>query len=505
MVSASVNGDRLVVHFDEDLAAAPDLDNGAFTVHKTPEDGTEETAALSGAPVIAGATVTLTLDTAVVSTDGDVKVSYAKPASGSGNFLRDASGNAVADFTGQSVSNNTPAPGEAAAVSVWYVYFDQPTYTARRAGRARVTVHLNAPWKPERNEALTVYLSTIEHKGGASEGDYSGIPASVTFQPGQTAVPFTVRATNDNADDDGESITFGIGHRSYYDDRSGISTYGVAIDSGDPEDYEDVDSGRGPHTVTVRLEDNTGPKPVTVSFGAVAYKAVEGGDVALVEVRLSEAPGRRVLVPLTAAPAEGAGPGDYAFGEISLSPTVGDLLFLENDTSAIIDVVAVDDSDDDDGESVTLGFGELPAGVSAGSPAETEVYIEDNDGGQPALPQLTLRFGSADTRVAEVREGISFSLAATLDEAPEADVHIPLLVEYTGGATAADVRGLPATLTIEAGQRRANVILRMVDDADTDPGEGFKVTFGALPPGVAADARYDEAIFLMLTTTAIRR
>ena len=42
--------------------------------------------------------MTLTLAQAVVSTDTDVKVSYAKPATGSDNTLKDAAGNEVADL-----------------------------------------------------------------------------------------------------------------------------------------------------------------------------------------------------------------------------------------------------------------------------------------------------------------------------------------------------------------------------------------------------------------------
>ena len=490
-VSAAVNGELLIVHFDEDLAAAPDLDNGAFVVTKTPLEGTEETAALSGTPVLSGATLTLTLDAPLASTDGNVKLSYAKPDSGSGNFLRDASGNAVADFSDLSVSNNTPGPGEAAAVSVWYVYFDQVEYAAVEGGAgARVTVQLNAPWKPERNEALTVYLSDVEHEGGAGESDYRGIPDSVTFQPGQTEASFTVTATNDNVDDDGESIYFGISTRSYYDDSTGTGSFGVNIVSGDPEDFEDVKTGRGPSAVTVRLTDNNGPTPVTVSYGAIAYTAVEGGAHARVEVRLSEAPGREVLVPLTATPTDGAGTGDYAL-------LTEEVFFEAHQTSVHAAVTAVDDNADDDGESVTMGFGMLPAGVSEGNPASSVVYIEDNDAAQP-MTTVTLRFGAAETRRTEVREGISFSLAVTLEEAADTDIHIPLLIEYTGGATAADVTGLPATLTIEAGELRAHVNGRMVDDADIDPDEGFTVTFGALPAGVEVHDLYDEAHFLIV-------
>ena len=109
--SAAANGASLVITFDEDLAAAASLANSAFTVKKTASGGSEATVALSTtvAPVISGTTVTLTLDTALVSTDGSVKVTYTKPTTGSANKLVDAAGNETATFTDQTVTNNTPA------------------------------------------------------------------------------------------------------------------------------------------------------------------------------------------------------------------------------------------------------------------------------------------------------------------------------------------------------------------------------------------------------------
>ena len=107
--SATVDGTSLVITFDEALAAAASLANGAFTVKKT-SGGTEGDVTLSGTPpAISGATVTLTLATAVVSTDTEVKVRYTKPDSGSNNTLVDANGNEVATFPDRAVTNNTGA------------------------------------------------------------------------------------------------------------------------------------------------------------------------------------------------------------------------------------------------------------------------------------------------------------------------------------------------------------------------------------------------------------
>ncbi len=105
--SASVNGASLTVTFSEQLGAAASLANSSFSVKKTPAGGPAETVALSAddAPVIDGAAVTLTLASAVASTDSSIEVSYRKPGSGSDNKLADSAGNEAASFADRAVTN----------------------------------------------------------------------------------------------------------------------------------------------------------------------------------------------------------------------------------------------------------------------------------------------------------------------------------------------------------------------------------------------------------------
>ncbi len=99
----------LVIKFSETLGAAASLANSSFTVKKTPQNGSETTVSLSStAPSISGDTVTLTLAAAVVDTDSGVKVTYAKPTSGTNNKLKDAAGNEAAGFADQSVTITDP-------------------------------------------------------------------------------------------------------------------------------------------------------------------------------------------------------------------------------------------------------------------------------------------------------------------------------------------------------------------------------------------------------------
>ena len=103
--SAIVSETTLTLTFSEALGAAASLSNDAFTVKKTPRNGSEQTVSLSGSPAISGATLTLTLASAALNTDSGVKVSYAKPTTGSNNKLVDADGAETASFTDEPVTN----------------------------------------------------------------------------------------------------------------------------------------------------------------------------------------------------------------------------------------------------------------------------------------------------------------------------------------------------------------------------------------------------------------
>ncbi len=343
-------------------------------------------------------------------------------------------------------------------ISTWYVSFGQSSYTATEGGAgAQVTISLSSPWKPERNEALTVPLFTPTPQGGATTADFSGVPESVTFQPGQTQVSFTVRATNDSDDDDGESVLLQF------------ST----------EFPADLEVGRGPYSATVHLADNDGTRTVSVSFGAATYTATEDGTSATVSVQLDHAPGRSVTIPLTTNNS-GASSDDY-------SGVPGSVTFGANETEQTFTVTATDDSVDDDLESVTLGFGTLPEKVSAGSQSTATVNLTDNDGDWDLL---TVRFDASASAGAtrEVREGGSAFLGIHLDKKPNRAVTIPLVVENLGGATADDYSGVPSSVTFARGDKDLGISISGVDDAEDDDGEGFRVSFGTLPRGVSVSS-----------------
>ena len=99
---ASVDGATLTITFSETLDTAERPDKSAFGVSEAGASRGVDTVSVSGS------VVTLTLVTAVSSGD-TVAVDYTAPTGESAARLQDLVGNAAASFTGQAVTNNTPA------------------------------------------------------------------------------------------------------------------------------------------------------------------------------------------------------------------------------------------------------------------------------------------------------------------------------------------------------------------------------------------------------------
>ena len=283
---------------------------------------------------------------------------------------------------------------------------DDPDTTDVTENEVVVTVTLSAD--PERT--VTIPLTTT-HQDGASSADYSGVPASVVFNSGDTEKEFTFTATADNADDDGESVLLGF------------DTLPDGVSAGDNA------------TATVNITDDDDPA-VTVRFEQNTYTAAEGAGVT-VKLLLSAAPEREVEITLLKANQDGATSSDY-------SGVPSTVTFSSTDTEKEFTFSATADDVDDDGESVKLGFGSpLPTGVTEGSTNETVVSITDNDD-----PSVTVSFEQGTYTVAE---GGTVAVKVKLSADPERTVTIPITKDNQDGASSGDYSGVPTTVTFNSG------------------------------------------------------
>ena len=319
--------------------------------------------------------------------------------------------------------------------------FETGTHTVAEGDTATVTVSLSAD--PERT--LVIPLNRAE-QGGATSADYSGVPATVSFAPGQVEAVFTFRATQDEVDDDNEKVRI---------------SFGAMPDSR-------ITTGATDQT-TVSITDDDDPQ-VEVSFGADTYTVPEGQGQP-VTIILSADPERTVVIPLTAMEQDGASSADY-------SDLPSSLTFNTGQTQKSFTFTAAQDTVDDDDESVKLAFStNLPSRVSTGTPHQTTVRITDDDD-----PQVTVMFAQASYLVVE---GETVTVRVALSADPERTVTIPLVTANQDGASSADYSGVPSTITINASESSKTFEFMATEDDTPDAGESVKFTFGAsLPPRV---------------------
>ena len=319
------------------------------------------------------------------------------------------------------------------------VSFESATYTVGEDDSVTVKVTLNAD--PERT--VTIPISKA-NQGGATSADYSGVPANVTFNSGDTEKTFSFSATDDTADDDDESVKLSFG------------TLPTRVSEGTTNES------------VVNITDDDVPQ-VSVSFEQATYTVAEGDDVT-VKVTLTADPERTVTIPISRANQGGASNSDY-------SGVPANVTFNSGDTEKTFSFTATDDTVDDDDESVELSFGTLPTRVSEGSTDETTVNITDDDD-----PRVRVSFEQSSYTVAE---GDSVTVKVTLSADPERTVTVPVSKTSQGGASNSDYSGVPANVTFNSGETSKTFSFAATDDTGDDDGESVKLSFGSLPSRVS--------------------
>ena len=353
------------------------------------------------------------------------------------------------------------------------VSFGAAAYTVAEGSSQTITVELDTD--PERTVVIPI-IATGE--GGASDTDYSGVPANLTFNSSQTSQTFNIAVVEDALNESGEKLKLSFG------------SLPAEATAGTPAE------------ATVSLLDRTQgqnlPTPPTVHFKSGAYVVAEGDNVA-VKVTLSKAPGSRVSIPITHTDQGATFSADY-FVPSSVT-------FEATETEKTITFITTQDSIDDDNESVLLGFGVLTGGitVTTGQADQATVSITDDDD-----PAVTVMFGqsaytvaeSDDTSTTGVEEN-KVEVTVTLSADPERTVIIPISKTNQGGATSADYSGVPQNVTFVSGDTSKSFTFTAAQDSIDDDGESVKLSFGSsLPDGVSAAPTDHEPRSASPTTTS---
>ena len=279
--------------------------------------------------------------------------------------------------------NSVPGP----VVTVTIVENDTATLSvtdasaAEDAGQVAFTVTLSEA------STATVTVDYATSDGTAVEpDDYTSTSGTLTFTVPETSKTLQVPVVDDEVDED-EEETFTL-------TLSNVAQAGLA-------------GGATTLAVTGTIVDDDDPA-VAVSFGSATYSVSEAGAPVTVTVSLDKDPEREVVIPLTATPGNGAVAADYTVSATAVTFTAGGAL------SQTFTLAAVDDEIDDDGETVALGFGTLPARVTSATPESATVTITDDDTRGVTVSETELT----------IREGESGSYTVVLGSAPTATVTV---------------------------------------------------------------------------------
>ncbi len=316
---------------------------------------------------------------------------------------------------------------------------DNDPYTLSISGNTVITEGSSAVATLELNGELPHDL-TLNLSGGstgitpiADANDYTITPNSVTIPAGSTEVQVTVAATDDPNPEPTEYFR--------------LTATGAGFTN--LVDYSIVDNDTIP---TLTLSGAT---------------SITEGDTGQVIVSISSPVHTDLIVSLqpTFPFTPAANSGDFSLSALSLTIPAGE-------TSATIDITAVDDSFDEPDELFTMTASAEINGQTI-TDSSDHTIIDDDDGSGPTLslsPGKSLLEGTSDED-AEV----TLSDALTYD----------LTVTLTGSGSGSDIAepsdySLSTSVTIPAGQTSVPFHVAALQDALSESTEGFTVTAAAV-------------------------
>ena len=318
------------------------------------------------------------------------------------------------------------------------VQFGATEYAVLEGEMVTVAVTLSAD--PERT--VVIPLTHTPQSGADSPADYSGVPPSVTFNTGQMSQTITFTATQDDVDDDGESVKLAIGTTL----PSGVSL-GATNET----------------TVSITDDDGAG---VSVSESSLTIAEGSSGTYTIV---LESQPTADVTVTIN----------DPSNTDVTAEPA--SLTFSSTDWNSpkTVTVNAAQDADaEDETATVTHAVTSTDSSYISATANSVAVSVTDND----EVP-VTVQFGATTY---EVVEGETVTIAVTLSADPERTVVIPLThTPQSGADSPADYSGVPPSVTFNTGQMSQTITFTATQDDVDDDGESVLLAFGTLPPAVS--------------------
>ena len=429
----------------------------------------------------AGTNITLTFSEAVKKDDQNADFTGHSDLSAILTLARtDASGTAIAYAAsinaGKTVITIDPTDdlaGGTVYVGISNAYYDE-NGNAGTAASATFTVAATTPAQSSNANLSALAASTSTSAGGTFNAlalTPSTFSAGTTSYTASVAYAQThVKLTPTVADAGKATVTV----------RKGASGSFTAVTSGSASTAIALGVGANALTVRVTAEDSTtkdytvtvtrgAQAPATVTLSA-APDPVQEGESVTITATLSRALSSTVTIPLTMTDdtAESADHGTLSGIRIARGQT--------NGTGRI--ATRQDDDINDETFTVAVDTGNLPSGVTAGTPASVQITIDDDD-----TPTVNLSYSPRTA----VKAGESVTITATLSAPLTGAVTIPLTLMPDEGTTSADY-GTLANIQIAAGATSGSGTLATVADADTEH-ESVRVMLGTLPAEVGKGPR----------------
>jgi hypothetical protein len=306
--------------------------------------------------------------------------------------------------------------------------------------------------------------------GSASAGsDYLAAEGTLTFHPGVVSRAFTLTVVDDALDEGDETIALTLRNPN-----------GAQLGT--------------PQNAALIIVDNDEPAPLPeVRFSAATYSLNEGAGTATIEVVLSTVSENPVSVDYVTS-------GGTAEVGVDYTAAQGTLVFAAGTISRTFSIVILDDSIDEENETVELALSS-PTQAVLGTPSQAVLTLIDDDATPSTLPAVQLN------EILPVPGETDWDQDGVADELDE------WIELYNAGTSAVDLGGwslddaeasdaayvLPAGVTLEPGAflvlYRQETGISLDDDGDTvrlldASGELVgTVTFGPLD----ADASYSRA------------
>jgi hypothetical protein len=244
--------------------------------------------------------------------------------------------------TQEPTSTPTPIPTATVVPTPEVQFGMSQIVVAETVGQSAITVTLSATY----DKVVTVDYALADGSATAGE-DYQAFSGTLSFAAGKTQQGFVVSIVDDGVDEGDETVSLTLSNPTN-------AQLGAVFES-----------------MLVIKDDDVPPMP-KVRFSGATYGIDEGSGEAMVDVVLSLPVERPVVVYYATTGGTAVGGQDYTAQK-------GKLTFEPGVTSLAFSVPIMDDTEDEEDETITLALAK-PEQALLGTPNRTTLIIGDNDG-----------------------------------------------------------------------------------------------------------------------------